>query len=382
MEPNLQSLVSNIGGPNVRYEMLEGRRHLVAPVAMICPGVLNGSAGPLYYPEDELKREPHVWNHMPIVMYHPTQNGRPISARDPDVINSRKVGVLLNTVFDNKLRSEAWIDVDRAKKIDDRVLQFLQEGKVMEVSTGVFTVNENAPGEYNGIQYNAIARNYRPDHLALLPDQIGACSVKDGAGLLQINRSELSAIAGVIANELKSFLKENAVDKKKIVTDLIAANRGWVETDREWLEGLNDDQLTKISTAPVAVVNNDPGDEDEEDERVTPPPQVFNTPQEYIANAPAGIREVLQHGLEAFEAEKASLVAEITANKANVFTAEVLKTKSLSELKGIAALARASAPAAPRLNFQGAAGFDPINNGGSKPTPLQIPTLTFDRKAV
>jgi hypothetical protein len=34
-----------------------------------------------------------------------------------------------------------------------------------------------------GRQYVGIARNHRPDHLAILPDLKGSCSIADGAGL-------------------------------------------------------------------------------------------------------------------------------------------------------------------------------------------------------
>jgi hypothetical protein len=38
-------------------------------------------------------------------------------------------------------------------------------------------------GDWNGIKYNSVAKNHRPDHLALLPGGVGACSVKDGCGI-------------------------------------------------------------------------------------------------------------------------------------------------------------------------------------------------------
>jgi hypothetical protein len=40
-------------------------------------------------------------------------------------------------------------------------------------------------GTLNGMEYGRIARNLMPDHLAILPDKIGACSIADGAGLLR-----------------------------------------------------------------------------------------------------------------------------------------------------------------------------------------------------
>lgn len=66
------------------------------------------------------------------------------------------------------------------------MLDALEAGRPMELSTGLFTQNEPAPAgaTFNGRPYDYVARNYRPDHLAVLPDQIGACSLADGCGVL------------------------------------------------------------------------------------------------------------------------------------------------------------------------------------------------------
>jgi Uncharacterized protein conserved in bacteria (DUF2213) len=182
---SLQQVTTNVQ-PKIRMDKMEGREYMVVPTVMITEGVHNGSNGPLFYPADELAKFCQVWNHKPIVVYHPSMNGKAISACDPDVINSRKVGVIMGTNFaDGKLKAEAWIDAERAKTVDDRILAALQEGRMMEVSTGLFTDNDITDGEWKGKKYGAIARNYRPDHLAILPDLKGACSIEDGAGLLR-----------------------------------------------------------------------------------------------------------------------------------------------------------------------------------------------------
>jgi hypothetical protein len=54
----------------------------------------------------------------------------------------------------------------------------------MEVSTGLFADCVMDKGSWNGESYEYVAQNIRADHLAILPDSDGACSVKDGAGLL------------------------------------------------------------------------------------------------------------------------------------------------------------------------------------------------------
>lgn len=184
MPKELQTLTFNAFG-EIRYEKLEGRDHVVVPTSMIVEGVLNGSKGALYYPADELGKAPQIWNHRPIVVYHPEQG----SACSPEVLNTRKIGITLNTGWGApKLRTESWIDVLRANEVDKRIIENIEAKKPVEVSTGLWTENEDTSGEFNGKPYVAIARNYVPDHLAILPDQIGACSLADGAGLLVANK--------------------------------------------------------------------------------------------------------------------------------------------------------------------------------------------------
>jgi len=182
-----QKVVTNFTG-NVRNDTMEGRDFLVAPMIMMVEGVHEGSEGPLYYPATELQKTPAIWNHKPVVVYHPQERGQGVSACDPDILTNRKVGVIMNTTFeDGKLKAEAWLEVDRMNKVDERIATAIENNETMELSTGLFTDNEEVEGEWNGESYIAIARNYRPDHLALLPDIKGACSIEDGAGFLRLN---------------------------------------------------------------------------------------------------------------------------------------------------------------------------------------------------
>ncbi len=202
---SLQIVTFNLQ-PLIRHDEMEGRPFIVAPMVMITEGVHAGSEGPLLYPSEELSKTPAIWNHKPIIVYHPAPGQ---SACDPDVINSRKIGLIMNTKFeDGKLKAEAWLEPTRMEKVDNRVAEAIENGEMVELSTGVFTDNELTGGEWNGEKYDAIARNYRADHLAILPDQTGACSIADGAGLLRLNQAIgknpklLRRIASVIGNAM------------------------------------------------------------------------------------------------------------------------------------------------------------------------------------
>jgi hypothetical protein len=179
-------LISNAAAVTTRFEMLDDRQHLVVPMVMMVEGVHKGSEGAKYYSGLELNKSVTVWNHKPIVVYHPEINGKGVSACDPVILNSRKVGVILNTKYaDGKLSAEAWLEVDKTNKVDPRVMASITANKMMEISTGVYVDDVATDGEWNGEKYTSITTNHRGDHLAILPDQKGACSIADGAGLLR-----------------------------------------------------------------------------------------------------------------------------------------------------------------------------------------------------
>ena len=170
----------------MRTQLLEGREHFVLPVVMIVEGVLPGSRGPLLYQSEDIRDSVAAWNGRPVVVYHPAMEheGR---ADNPIVFDKQRVGTIFNAQFyRNKLTAEAWIDVARVELVDRRVLNAIRANKPIEVSTGVTVDTYDTKGVYNGREYSAVATNFRPDHLAILPDRPGACSIKDGCGLLRV----------------------------------------------------------------------------------------------------------------------------------------------------------------------------------------------------
>ena len=172
---SFEQIVSNLSG-KLRREKLNGRTYIVVPVTMIVPGVLNGSQGPIEYTENENKKSVPRWNMMPIVINHPVKDGKPVSARSPQVLNQYSVGFVFNAEDDGKLKAEAWLDTGLLGSKAPKVLVALNKNKKVEISTGLGLSLQEKDGK-------TLAVNYQPDHLAILPDSIGACSIKDGCGL-------------------------------------------------------------------------------------------------------------------------------------------------------------------------------------------------------
>jgi hypothetical protein len=108
----------------------------------------------------------------------------------------------------------------------------------LEVSTGLFSDQDSVPGEWNGEAYDAILRNYRPDHLALLPGGTGACSWEDGCGVranqkgeLIVNEEKTNKLKDFWANVRKFFtLEESYEDKRHALQQTVDAmdNSNWV----------------------------------------------------------------------------------------------------------------------------------------------------------
>lgn len=202
-------LTFNFKPTEIRTETMEGVEYTVVPMSMLTEGVFAGTDGPLMYTANQLAKTPAIWNGRPIVVYHPMLDGCAISAGDPMVFDKQKVGFVMNTHWNGqKLLAEAWIDAAKADKVDVRVMEAITNNQVMEVSTGVFTDKVHNPGTFDGKEFAYEATNFRPDHLALLPDQKGACSVADGAGLLVANALSHSNIH----QQLQQTLREKMGD--------------------------------------------------------------------------------------------------------------------------------------------------------------------------
>lgn len=478
-------IVFNLEG-GIRREKLHGRSHLVVPAAMLAEAVVPGSGGPIFYPGEELQKSVPLWNHKPVVVYHPDNNGTPISACSPEVLDSRGIGILLNTKYDDKLRAECWLDEERVRTVDNRILTALEGNSKVEVSTGLFLDEEPTKGVWNNTEYTGVGRNYKPDHLAALPDKTGAYSVAMGGGMLTINQApeaertqaalnrsltaalkplgvvqtnnELSfgdvtrqlsdllaakygepgkywpgyvkevynnycifcksyddynrpmwmidykkkgdtvSLAGeavevvlkteyeAVANQAtfvvngdgelvpKTEVKPMAFDKAKHINDLIA-NGVWPESDRGWLNTLDDTKLERFkvpatATLPITAptVNQ------------TPAPVV--SVEQYIANAPAEIRPTFQRLIDWEKVEKEKVVVNILANPNNRFNPEYLRhpNRTLEELQGMAALAGPTPSQNPPMftNYGGAGGAPPTTNAGPNNQPtLPAPEIDF-----
>ena len=175
--------VVKVNNYQIREESLEGKKHIVVPVIMMKEGVHNGSHGPIYHQEEELSKHVEAWNGIPVTIQHPTKEGANVSANSPEVLESTTVGRIFNAHYADGLRAEAWLDAEKLQSVSPEAYGYIMQGRPLDVSVGVFSDDIATEGEWNGETYESMAANYRPDHLALLPGDRGACAWSDGCGV-------------------------------------------------------------------------------------------------------------------------------------------------------------------------------------------------------
>lgn len=404
----MELLVANLG-KKVRKEQLQGREYLVAPVSMLLEGVFAGSAGAIFYPGEEIEKSIAAWNHRPVTVGHPAlPNGSFTSGCTKESLEKYGVGMLLNSRYDKKrkrLLSEAWFDVERLKLVDGGVAieQALINNTVLEVSTGLLV--DGIPvqnGEHNGKSFAFAAKNFKPDHLAILLNEPGACSVTDGAGLL-VNKASSPAIAGVspvlVANLRKNASLMSIMDSARAaVRSAYGDEHGevWVEdmtTDRVVFTIMKEDGVKYYSQKyaeengsvklveelmPVArtvtyeplVVNTSEKENmnkeqlidalgadfvaNMKDEQLAKlqalvtksEVPVTNSAAEFVKTAPESLRAELQDALVANQKIRASYIDKIVANAKNKFSAEELANFDVATLEKLADIADAPAPVA------------------------------------
>lgn len=471
---------------NIRVAELFGDEHTVIPAIALVEGVLwpaNSPHAELALAE-EFGRFPEGWNGRPVVLGHPRVDDEPVPANTPSVLDSTAFGQLFNTVLeDKKLKTEIWINNARVAELGEEfqaAVDRLKNGdELVEVSTGLFMMEELVSGTFEGEDYEGIWRNIVPDHFAILPEGIaGACSVEDGCGAPRTNKMKpvmraamlnvnacicedeedgvttnegifkrLMSIAGglfsftdnsehlsdsnvrsalqaaldvaedgrfvfilavfsggddsgtviyelgfdgslfertfsiegegtgavnlgsekqavrpvtqfvpvTIVTDSNNDVQENAMNKDEIIGALIGNKATqFTEDDRAFLEGLEEDQLAKLS--PVVASEEDAaaetarlaaeeaaaggGNDDDDDGERQPVDKAAMTTEEYIADAPRDIQSILNESITLQRQRKDTVIKAIIDCARNSFSKKDLEKKSVAELESIANLAQ------------------------------------------
>lgn len=382
-------LVFNAKG-KARRRLRHGRNHLVADAVLLKEGVHAGSAGPIYYPQEFIKKVSPKGKDRPILHNHPVIDSRPVLVvNNSDFITLTGLGELDALSGEAEMKAELWFDEERTRKISPALHQAVINGDTIEVSTGFGLTFDDTPGEWNGEKYVGTAVDAEFDHLAIVTNGKGACDIKKGCGCnVTVNcdcvQPETVTVTKAEYEQLLAKLQSKEIPVSKVTeyVNAIVANKdsGFVEEDREFLTKKGEEWLKARVDGLKPVQNADPP---KKEEKPAPPmiePKKAVTLNEYIEQAPAEVRELLGESLTALQTEKETLVKTITANKMNTFGADWLKTLPMQQLRGMAQLSGHKQQHQPVANFAGAG---VVTNGAADEyvePPLDCKRMDFTKK--
>lgn len=426
----MELLVCNLSG-KPRKETLLGREYLVTPATLIIPKVLNGNRGRGYYPLDEIEAGAGAWNIMPIVRNHPVVNGQAVTARNPIILQERGMGFVFNSKVDGKLTAETWFDVENTKRVDPNIYSAVERGDRIELSTGLDVSFDMTKGVTNaGEEYDWVARSHKPDHLAVITNGKGACSIDHGCG---VNNSETEKEPGWVAglmeklsgllpnkqtlvtNQEPNVEKLNDTQRKGHVDNLITnCSCTYKEADRDALSKLEDRVLVslsegvtnaaKLKTAEEKAVKdaailkaaqegfqvgndkmtlNEKGEWIKKEEKKEAP--VINTEKQPIKmeDLPAEMRASVEFGQRAEKQAKGQLIDRLVANVADDKKAarrETLAKLTLNELEDrildLPPVKEGQQANGQQSYFGQQIGNAPVINAADKPKP--IPQTRYD----
>lgn len=324
----------------IRTATYDNRAFLVVPVVALMEGVIHAINAPVpeFVPLKALSAALQGWNGRPCVLGHPARDGRQISANDPTVLEASGIGSIFKSrITKNKLVMEAWIEERKVGRLDGRLLSRLKSGEPVEVSVGAFVTTDTASGVHNGKPYRAVWREIQPDHLAFLPQGVGACSIEMGCGAHRAAQQH----AGVPAEG------DTLMDRELTIKTLVECPcSGFTPDDTEMLETATDERLNAFKAAAEHR-------KAEQDELTTlraaasAPPAM--TEEAFMAAAPAHLKALIERSQQAEAEQKAECVKTLAASQSE-FTEEELNAMPLDQLTRLARVAKVETP-----NFSGRA---------------------------
>ena len=206
-----------------------GKEYISVPAVIMVEGVHHGSQGKVLHTAEYLSVNVEDWDDIPVTITHPMKGGNYVGVAEcPEYIT----GHTTHTVWEDGLKTELVLDVNELSKISPKTLKSLQANEPIEVSIGAFSENIEEKGTFKGEDYDAKTVSYIPDHVAILPDDIGACSYVDGCGIRVYQKGE------------KNMNKEKLTEAREIVRD----NRFTLETYKDKPIGLARNYVNGLET--------------------------------------------------------------------------------------------------------------------------------------
>lgn len=205
---------------------------------------------------------------------------------------------------------------------------------------------------------------------------------EDGTIVLGSNKVQVRPVTDFVPIVVKTETREDKTMSvaKKVAALIANKSTKFSEDDRSWLETLSEENLDKLAPNDTEVQDPDaenPGNTETEEEGegtdevvVDPTVNSIKSPEQFIAQAPEEMREMLTNGLQMHRKEIDAAVKSLLANSRNPYTEKELRAMKLAELQKLNKLAG-------KQDFRGQAGGKDLtvitNEDDNKiPAPLKV----------
>jgi hypothetical protein len=187
-------VTANLSGNKLDIRYVNGEKFWVVPGTIAKHGVMRGSRGSIYYPDPLFNSTCDRWNKQPVIINHTfNEKGNPVSCLSEDTLDEVCVGFTDNSYYqDGDLKVEFWLSEERLYTVNRDVADKIKARKKLEVSTGLLSKTKKAKdgAVFNGQSYDQVLVDYKTDHVAILTDEKGACSVEQGCGVFNSSKDD------------------------------------------------------------------------------------------------------------------------------------------------------------------------------------------------
>lgn len=256
MDRDAVYVLSQIDGSLARRVKEDGREFLVVPVVAVREKVLrcaNCHPEGEFLPASEIEESLVAWEGRPVTMDHPKQGDEFVTANSVEALRRYKVGRFHTVHMDGvALKGEMWLDTSRARHVlgGSQAVKRLEANELVEVSTAYFGDREKKKGRHEGESYAFVQRRVLPDHLAILLNDRGACSIEDGCGAPRLNREGEPGVNVRSQARVPSYSGTETTAWSGVTTSFQAYRDGYYKhTDTD----PPDDPPSQVKDAPAAM---------------------------------------------------------------------------------------------------------------------------------
>jgi len=335
-------------GKEVETRIYNNSEHIVVPIKAAKEMVMNR----IKYPAKVLEDTAPDWSGHPVTLNHPmrvsnTGEKLPLDIKAPEVLDKFKIGRIFNSRWDKDfLKADLWVDINKTESVGaSNIIESLRNNETLEVSTGGLGFLIKEEGVFNSKKYEKVLVNIKPEHIAILTNEEGACSLKDGCGCgVAVNNCKCESYKKEDSTINEDYKKEDenpsdvAINDSQKVEVKISLNSENEKGDDDMSEDKKEEAVVEETTEESKATEPEAAVEPEK-------PAEAEAKEEPVANASNDLglfidaientqfKETISNAVEKYNSEKKRLLDEVVAK--TKFTHEEALVFNFNQLEKI-----------------------------------------------